>query len=243
MNRVTPSRRCRWRNRRWSRWTPTTARRYIGHFGLEEDLLPPTLSRSLGTASLPPLMRARGYAAFPNGGFRINPYFFDEVRDRDGQVVFAEKPPTACPACGVGSSGGTTVQAANEVAGFNFGPEAAAPPAEPADGDGEGATTSAAPERLPADTVLAPRAIDARVALPIWIDYMRVALEGRPVAANDPPDGMVRVTVGQGGRLLPEGSGGIAEWVKAEDLERMQVDAYTEYDESASEQEEAFDIF
>jgi penicillin-binding protein 1A len=292
------------------------ARRYVSHFGLEEDLLPPNLSMSLGTASLPPLMIARGYSVFPNGGFRINPYFIDEVRDRDGQVVFAEKPPTACPACAVGSGGATTVQAANEVAGFNFGPEtAAAPPAGDA-GKGPGATTSAAPERLPPDTVLAPRAIDARVAyqlvsmmrdvvqrgtgvrakvlgredvagktgstneyrdawfsgfadgivttvwvgrddfkslgrgeyggraaLPIWIDYMRVALEGKPVAANDPPDGMVRVAVGQGGQLLPEGSGGIVEWVKAEDLERMQVDTYSEYDESASEREDAFDIF
>jgi penicillin-binding protein 1A len=72
---------------------------------------------------------------------------------------------------------------------------------------------------------------------------MRVALEGKPVAANDPPDGMVRVAVGQGGQLLPEGSGGIVEWVKAEDLERMQVDTYSEYDESASEREDAFDIF
>ena len=29
-----------------------------------------------------------------------------------------------------------------------------------------------------------------RAALPIWIDYMRVALEGRPIAANDPLERM-----------------------------------------------------
>ena len=292
------------------------ARRYISHFGLDEDLLPPNLSMSLGTASLPPLMIARGYAVFPNGGFRITPYFIDQVRDRDGELVFEEKPPTACPGCATGGSGAGTVEAANVVAGFNFGPEQAPPPApaQPAAG-GEGARTSAAPEPLPADTVLAPRAIDARVAfqlvsmmrdvvqrgtgirakvlgredvagktgstneyrdawfsgfaddivttvwvgrddfkplgrgeyggraaLPIWIDYMRVATEGHPVAANEPPDGMVRVSVGPGGRLLPEGSSGIVEWVKTEDLERLQADPL-EYDESAREQEEAFDIF
>ena len=281
------------------------ARRYISHFGIAEDLLPPNLSMSLGTASLAPLTIAGAYATFPNGGFRVTPYFIAQVRDRDGAIVFEEKPPTACPACSGSGTGATTVQAANVVAGFNLGPAR----------QRSAATTSAAPEPPPADTVLAPRAIDARVAyqlvsmmrdvvqrgtgvrakvlgredvagktgstndhrdawfsgfaddlvatvwvgrddfkslgrgeyggraaLPIWIDYMRVALDGRPVAANEPPEGMVHVTVGSGGQLLPEGSAGIGEWVKAEDLERMQVEP-TQYDEAAREQEKAFDIF
>src|SRR3546814_2697555 len=75
------------------------ARRYISHFGIDEALLPPNLSMSLGTASLPPLMIARGYSVFANGGFRITPWFIDEVRDRDNQVIFKEKPATACPSC------------------------------------------------------------------------------------------------------------------------------------------------
>jgi len=288
------------------------ARRYISAFGLDEDMLPPNLSMSLGTASLPPLMVARGYATFPNGGFRITPWFIGEVRDRDGKVIFREKPPTACPACGV-TAGAKTVEAANVVAGFDLGP-AGASPARAATRDSAPAT--AAP-KLPADTVLAPRAIDARVAyqlvsmmrdvvqrgtgvaakvldradvagktgstndhrdawfsgfggdvvttvwvgrddfkslgygeyggraaLPIWIDYMQVALEGRPLAANEPPEGMVQVAVGTGGQLLPPGSAGIAEWVKAEDVERMA--SYAEQDqaqEEAARQEEAFDIF
>jgi penicillin-binding protein 1A len=86
------------------------------------------------------------------------------------------------------------------------------------------------------------REYGGKAALPIWIDYMRVALEGRPIAPNDPPDGMVKVAVGPGGRLLPSGSTGITEWVKTEDLERMEADAYTE-PEDQSEQEAAFDIF
>jgi penicillin-binding protein 1A len=288
------------------------ARRYISHFGIDEDLLPPNLSMSLGSASLPPLMIARGYATFPNGGFRITPWFIDEVRDRDGNVLFKEKPATACPSCGIANSGATTVRASNVVAGFNLGPGG---PARPAAREVSGMKKPAAASPLPADTVLAPRAIDARVAyqlvsmmrdvvlrgtgtaakvlgredvagktgstndhrdawfsgfggdivttvwvgrddfkslgyreyggkaaLPIWIDYMRVALEGRPIAPNDPPDGMVKVAVGPGGRLLPSGSTGITEWVKTEDLERMEADAYTE-PEDQSEQEAAFDIF
>jgi penicillin-binding protein 1A len=291
------------------------ARRYISAFGLDIDMLPPNLSMSLGAASLPPLMIARGYAVFPNGGFRITPYFIDEVRDRNGKLVFKENPPTACPGCGVNAGGGT-VQAANVVAGFDLGPASGSAPAKPAAAPGDrDASVMPREQRLAADTVLAPRAIDARVAyqlvsmmrdvvqrgtgtaakvlgredvagktgstndhrdawfsgfggdivttvwvgrddfkslgyreyggraaLPIWIDYMRVALEGRPVASNDPPEGMVKVAVGPGGRLLPSGSSGITEWVKAEDVERMASYAEPDAEDQAAE-EEAFDIF
>jgi len=233
------------------------------------------------------------------------------VRDRDGRVLFKEKPATACPGCGVANATASTVSASNVVAGFDLGPGAPAPAAR----ETSGADEKAAPAVLPPDTVLAPRAIDARVAyqlvsmmrdvvkrgtgfaakvlgrddvagktgstndhrdawfsgfganvvttvwvgrddfkslgyreyggkaaLPIWIDYMRVALEGRPVAPNDPPEGMVKVAVGAGGRLLPAGSSGIVEWVKAEDLEKMETEADTVQDQDAQD-EAAFDIF
>jgi penicillin-binding protein 1A len=290
------------------------ARSYISHFGIDKALLPPNLSMSLGTASLPPLMVARGYAAFPNGGFRVTPWFIDEVRNRDGNVLFKEKPATACRECGVANTGAATVRASNVVAGFDLGPGGgAAPVAREVSGDGT--SPVAAPVALPPDTVLAPRAIDARVAyqlvsmmrdvvqrgtgfaakvlgradvagktgstndhrdawfsgfgggivttvwvgrddfqslgyreyggkaaLPIWIEYMRAALEGQPIAANDPPEGMVKVAVAPGGRLLPAGSPGIVEWIKAEDLDRMEADAYAQPDQPAQD-EAAFDIF
>ena len=70
---------------------------------------------------------------------------------------------------------------------------------------------------------------------------MRVALGDREPVELAPPDGMVQVSVGPGGRLLPVGSTGLVEWVKTEDMDRIQV--YTEYDEDAATEEEAFDIF
>jgi penicillin-binding protein 1A len=86
------------------------------------------------------------------------------------------------------------------------------------------------------------REYGGKAALPIWIQYMRTALDGRPVAANDPPEGMVKVAVGPGGRLLPAGSAGIVEWVKAEDLDRMEAEAETA-EQPESQDEAAFDIF
>ncbi|MCD9033337.1 penicillin-binding protein 1A [Luteimonas sp. Y-2-2-4F] len=86
------------------------------------------------------------------------------------------------------------------------------------------------------------REYGGRAALPIWIDYMRAALDGQPIAPNDPPAGMVQVAVAASGRLLPGGTGGILEYVKAEDLDRMAAEADDGYDE-AMPGEEAFDIF
>lgn len=284
------------------------ARRYISHFGFDEDKIPPNLSMSLGTASLPPLDWARGYAVFVNGGFRVTPWVIAEVRDRDGKLIFKEKPAVACRGCT--GAGGQPAQAASTIVdGFDLGPTptAAQPAAQPA----VRRTTT-----LPEGATPAPRAIDERVAfqlvsmmrdvvkrgtgtaakvlgrddvggktgstnehrdawfsgfgdgivttvwvgrddfkslgyreyggkaaLPIWIDYMRVALDGRPVAELVPPEGMVQVAVSADGQLLPGSSGGILEWVKAEDLERME--SYVDYglDEGEVPDEEAFDIF
>ena len=274
------------------------ARTYISQFGFDEAELPPNLSMSLGTASLTPLSVARGYAVFANGGSRVTPWFIDEVKDREGNVVFKENPAVACRGCGQGAQGGG-VPASQVVDGFNFGPAATTAAAKPAEAKPRA-------EEKPADpnAVTAPRAIDERTAyqlvsmmrdvvqrgtgtaakvlgredvggktgstndhrdawfggfgaqyatvvwvgrdnfqslgyreyggkaaLPIWIDYMRVALKDKPVALNDPPDGMVQATLN-----------GVTEWVKVEDMDRIQdYDLYGP--EDAVPDEEAFDIF
>ena len=84
------------------------------------------------------------------------------------------------------------------------------------------------------------REYGGKAALPIWIDYMRVALKDQPIAANEPPAGMVRVYVDNSGHMSTEG-GGLVEYVKVEDLERMR----NNLDFLGPEQsdEEAFDIF
>ncbi|QQP95728.1 penicillin-binding protein 1A [Lysobacter enzymogenes] len=309
------------------------ARKYISHFGFDIEQLPPNLSMSLGTASLTPLSVARGYATFANGGFRVDPWFIDEVKDRAGAVVFKEKPATACAQCvGRGGTASAALPASNIVDGFNLGPAPGAiadakkpDPKAAKDKDKkdkdkkdkakpEVTAKKLTPEEI-AQIKVAPRAIDDRIAyqivsmlrdvvkrgtgtaakvlgrddvggktgstndhrdawfsgfggpyvttvwvgrdnykslgyreyggkaaLPIWIDYMRVALKDQPLHDNEPPEGMVKVSVGANGSLIPDGAGGIVEWVKAEDLERMQT--YTDYgNEDQAPSEESFDIF
>lgn len=279
------------------------ARKYISQFGFNEAELPPNLSMSLGTASLTPLSMARGYAVFANGGSRVTPWFIDEIKDREGNVVFKEKPATACRACGSGGIAGAPAQASTVVDGFDFGPAQDGKPKTSAE------TTPkkpvAAPKPVDPNMVVAPRAIDERTAyqlvsmmrdvvlrgtgtaakvlnredvggktgstndhrdawfggfggpystvvwvgrddfrslgyreyggkaaLPIWIDFMREALKDQPIAQNDPPEGMVQVT-----------SNGATEWVKAEDLDRIQSEEFFNTDDNAAADEAAFDIF
>jgi penicillin-binding protein 1A len=279
------------------------ARKYISQFGFNEAELPPNLSMSLGTASLTPLSMARGYAVFANGGSRVTPWFIDEIKDREGNVVFKEKPATACRACGGGGVAGAPAQASTVVDGFDFGPAQDGKPKAPAETAPK--KPIAAPKPVDPNMVIAPRAIDERTAyqlvsmmrdvvlrgtataakvlnredvggktgstndhrdawfggfggaystvvwvgrddfrslgsreyggkaaLPIWIDFMREALKDQPIAQNDPPEGMVQVT-----------SNGATEWVKAEDLDRIQSEEFFNTDDNAAADEAAFDIF
>ena len=144
------------------------ARRYISHFGFDEANLPPNLSMSLGSASLTPLSVARGYTAFANGGFLVAPWFIESVRDADGREVFREKPAMACPQCAVTTPAGqaVTAAAATKVDGFDFGPAgatAAAPAAQPGK-DVQPAKPAADAKPVDPSMVVAPRAIDPRVA-------------------------------------------------------------------------------
>jgi len=82
-----------------------------------------------------------------------------------------------------------------------------------------------------------------RAALPIWIGYMREALDGVPVVEPTVPAGIITASINPGsGRLMPEGSpGSIREFYKREDYERITrsgFDLDPEFDD-----EEAFDIF
>ena len=154
------------------------ARTYISQFGFDEAELPPNLSMSLGTASLTPLSVARGYAVFANGGSRVTPWFIDEVKDREGNVVFKENPAVACRGCGQGAQGGGA-PASQVVDGFNFGPAATTAAAKPAEAKPKA-------EEKPADpnAVTAPRAIDERTAYQLVSMMRDVVQRGTGTAAK-----------------------------------------------------------
>ena len=71
------------------------AQDYVSRFGFERRLIPPYLTMALGAGSVTVEQMAVGYAAFANGGFRIEPYFIDRILDGKGQVIHKAKPKRA----------------------------------------------------------------------------------------------------------------------------------------------------
>ena len=291
------------------------ASRYITQFGFSKESLPPNLSMSLGTSSLTPISIARGYTAFANGGYLVDPYFIDRVLDRDGVVLSKTNPPRACGGC----PGRLTQQRASTVVdGFDFG--SAPTPAPAPETATDDATTAATPAPAPetdGPLNLAPRAIDegnafminsmlrdvvkrgtgraalvlerddiggktgstndhrdawfsgfggdlvttvwvgkddfkslgrgeygGRAALPIWISFMRTALENVPVVEPVPPPSLVVASISPStGRIVPEGTpGSITEYFKQSEYDRITSTGGYESDPVLSN-EEAFDIF
>ncbi|GAB2495493.1 penicillin-binding protein 1A [Pseudoxanthomonas sangjuensis] len=158
------------------------ARKYIKQFGFDEAELPPNLSMALGTASLTPLSMARGYATFANGGSLVTPWLIDEVKDREGKVIFKETPAIACRGCGQVAPGATAAPASNVVDGFDLGPARSAPVApKPA----ERAPTQAEPAKpVDAETKTAPRAIDERTVYQLVSMMRDVVLRGTGTPAR-----------------------------------------------------------
>ncbi len=74
-------------------------RNYLVHFGLIEERIPRNLTIALGTPQVLPIQMATGYAAFANGGYRIQPYVIEKVADPDGEVLFEADPLYACAPC------------------------------------------------------------------------------------------------------------------------------------------------
>jgi penicillin-binding protein 1A len=75
------------------------AREYVTRFGIPIDQVPDNMSMALGTASVSPLIMARGFAVFANGGFLVDPYFIETIKDRDDKEIYKAHPVVACRHC------------------------------------------------------------------------------------------------------------------------------------------------
>ncbi len=145
------------------------AREYITRFGFSLDQIPENLSMALGTASVSPLAMARGYAAFANGGYLVDPYLVSEIDDRDGRVVYRAEPVSVCPACAdqpvaVAASKGSADNSASALNPI-------------------GRASASNPPASTGEPHAAPRAIDARNAYLITSMMRDVVRRGTGAAA------------------------------------------------------------
>jgi penicillin-binding protein 1A len=187
------------------------ARDWASRFSLDPTRQPDNLTLALGTGSVTPMQMAQAYATFANGGWRVNPVVIERITDAAGKLVFEAPPaPALTDANRVLPERNAFVTASllNEVTRSGTAAKAQAL-LKRSDVYGKTGTTNDAVDAWFAgfhpslaavvwmghDT---PRSLGEResgggLALPIWIDFMAVALKNVPPAPPPAaPAGLLR---------------------------------------------------
>lgn len=242
-----------------------TARDSMKRFGFDDSELATNLTLALGSEALPPLKVAEGYTVFANGGYKIEPYFIDEIRDRNGSVIFKAQNPRVCLNCDLAEANneidllavnsGDGDLAASEKEALEY-PEAErileprvhfmidsvlkdviqkgtgrrAKKLERSDLAGKTGTTNGprdawfsgySPHLVATawvgfddNSLLGNGEFGGTAALPIWIDFMQVALENKEEIIFEQPPGLViaRINPETGERARPEDPNAIFEY-------------------------------
>ena len=188
--------------------SPQYAQDYLQRFGFEAARHPANLTMVLGSGSVTPLQMASAYAVFANGGFTVTPRLIEKITDARGNVLWEAPPPP------VRQENQRAIDPRNafiidsmlrEVASSGTG-AAASQRLGRHDLAGKTGTTSDAVDGWFAGysgNIVAvswmghdqPRSLGARefgatLALPMWTDYMRQALSGKPASERHPPPGV-----------------------------------------------------
>ncbi len=197
---------------------------HVAKFGFNPDELPRNLSLALGSANLTPLQVVSGYAVLANGGYRVAPYFITRIEDGNGKVLFQADPATACLPCANLPEGAPAHQAEQSIDPRNTylitsmlqdvitrGTGRRALELKRGDLAGKTGTTNdqmdawfsgynsdvvaSAWVGFDTPTPMGRAETGGRAALPMWIDYMRIALANAPEHTQAEPPGMVRVRI------------------------------------------------
>ncbi len=184
------------------------AQNWITRFGFDAEKHPAYLPMALGTGSVTPLQMALAYSVFANGGFRVNPQLISKITDAKGRVISESTPQVLDESM-------RTIDARNAFVMDSLLQSVAlrgtAAPARRAlnrpDLYGKTGTTNDSIDTWFAGfqpTVVGivwigydtPRKLGDNetgggLSLPIWVDYMRHALNGVPVQQYTVPEGVV----------------------------------------------------
>lgn len=72
--------------------TPAYAQTHALRFGFDADRNPPYLTLALGAGAVTPWQQVVGYAAFANGGYRIEPHIISKIQDAAGNTLAETHP-------------------------------------------------------------------------------------------------------------------------------------------------------
>jgi penicillin-binding protein 1A len=187
-----------------------TTKQWITRFGFDPARHPDNLTFALGSGSVTPLQMASAYAVFANGGWAVQPVLIEKIVDARGEIVFEAPAPAAL------AEGDRVVPEENvflvrsllaDVTLRGTAARAYAALQRP-DLYGKTGTTNDAVDAWfagfqPGLVAVSwvgydePRSLGDResgggLALPAWIDYMRVALKAAPIQPLRPPPGVLR---------------------------------------------------
>ena len=189
--------------------SPQGAREWVSRFGFDPERQPDNLTQALGSGSTNPLQMAGAYSVLANGGYRVNPVLIQKIARASGEVVFEAKPQVLDETLRTVPARNTFMVSSllQEVTRSGTAAKAQAALKRP-DLYGKTGTTNDVVDAWFAgyqpgvvavvwvgyDTPrsLGTRASGSALALPAWIDYMAVALNGVPVQEVQPPEGVVR---------------------------------------------------
>ena len=186
------------------------AQDWISRFGFEAEKHPPYLTMALGAGSVTPMQMATGYAAFANGGYRVNPWLITKITDQRGRVLVESQPPLPNESVRAVDARNAFIMSRLLQEITRSGTAAAAQRTlKRVDLYGKTGTTNDSIDTWFAGyhpTVAAvvwmgydnPRSLGDRetgggLSLPIWINFMETALKGVPVTEPSAPEGLVNV--------------------------------------------------
>jgi penicillin-binding protein 1A len=192
--------------------TPAYGQDYVtSRFGFDPAKNPPYLTLALGSGGVTPWQMASAYATFANGGYRIYPYIVKEIRDANGNVIAKANPVEA------GTNSAKRVLDPRNAFLMDLmlhdvvrrGTAAKAMTLGRRDLAGKTGTTNDfvdawfcgyQPSLVGITWVgydqprkLGAGEFGAQLALPIWMDYMRVALKDTPEQFMAMPPGLIEV--------------------------------------------------
>lgn len=198
---------------------------FIQKFGFPKDSLPKGLSLALGSLGVSPLDLTTAYAVFANGGFLVQPYLINEVIDNTGKVILKAKPTLACehcqnPAPRILSEDLAFLMQTALKGVIDSGTGRAARALNREDLAGKTGTTNdqvdvwfagfhpdlAVTVWMGYDVPRSLHEYAASTALPLWMDFMKVALQTLPAKPFQPPASVVAFPIDKKTGLLVNAS-------------------------------------
>lgn len=187
--------------------TPQYAISYVSKFGFSESQFQPYLTMALGANEVTPMQMAQAYAVFANGGYLVQPYFIEKITDANGRILAQTAPSNITQQQPVIDPRNAFIMNSilKDVAKYGTGARAWRD-LHRSDVAGKTGTTNDAKDvwfdGYTPDLVTVAwvgydkpkslgRQYGATLALPIWLDFMRVALAKYPERQLPMPTGIV----------------------------------------------------